>query len=104
MTDLTGCYAVIFTNELRDNHDGYDDMAARMIELSADQPGYLGVKSVREGGAGITVSYWKDQASIAAWKAHAEHSLARQQGRETFYQSYELQVCLIERAYDFNFS
>ena len=106
MTDLTGCYAVIFTNELRpelgdDGHEGYDAMAARMVELSADQPGFLGIKSVRDGLAGITVSYWESEAAIAAWKANAEHTLAREKGRAEWYADYQIQVCKVERAYGF---
>ncbi|QDU27599.1 hypothetical protein ETAA8_26870 [Anatilimnocola aggregata] len=51
-------YAVIFTSQLADHAPGYDELARRMLELAAQQPGYLGVESVRDAsGAGITVSY-----------------------------------------------
>lgn len=101
MTDLVGCYAVIFTNQLRDDADGYDAMKDLMVELSARQPGYLGMMSVREGVEGITVSYWESEEAIAQWKANADHAIAQQKGRDQYYQNFQLQICRVERAYDF---
>ena len=60
-------YAVIFTSLRTEGDQGYGATAERMVELAAQQPGFLGVESAREG-LGITVSYWADLASIAAWK------------------------------------
>ncbi|MBT2130405.1 antibiotic biosynthesis monooxygenase family protein [Aliiroseovarius lamellibrachiae] len=48
---------------------------------------------------GITVSYWKDEASIAAWKAQAKHLVAQKMGIEQWYAHYELRVAKVERAY-----
>ena len=73
-------YAVIFASTRTDGDDGYAATAARMVELAERQPGFLGVDSARDA-IGITVSYWADEASIAAWKAEAEHTLARDAGR-----------------------
>jgi heme-degrading monooxygenase HmoA len=61
-------YAVIFTSERTHNDDGYEDTAKRMLELAAQQPGFLGVDSVRDSELGITVSYWRDIESIKAWR------------------------------------
>jgi heme-degrading monooxygenase HmoA len=102
MSDLIGCYAVIFTNQLGDDQSGYAETADHMIALSASQPGFLGVKSVRDGSDGITVSYWESEQAIADWKADAQHSMARQQGRDQWYREFQLQVCRVERAYDFS--
>jgi heme-degrading monooxygenase HmoA len=73
-------------------------MAQRMDALAAQQPGYLGVESARDG-LGITVSYWRDLASIRAWKAHAEHLLAQQTGRSTWYNDYRVRIAKVERDY-----
>ncbi len=51
-------------------------MATRMAELAAQQPGYLGMESAREG-VGITVSYWESLETIRNWKQNAEHQEAR---------------------------
>jgi len=91
-------YAVIFTSLRTEGDDGYAEMARRMLELAAVQPGFLGVESAREG-LGITVSYWQDEESIRAWKAVAEHRLAQKLGRERWYRAYHTRVARVERAY-----
>ncbi len=93
-------YAVIFTSLRTEGDHGYDAMAARMAELAAAQPGCLGAESAREaGGAGITVSYWRDLESIRAWKAHAEHRAAQQAGRSLWYGDYKVRIARVERDY-----
>ncbi len=93
-------YAVIFTSQRQGGDDGYGATADRMVELAQAQPGYLGVESVRgEDGLGITVSYWESEDAIAAWRRHAEHTLARERGRTQWYSHYELRVARVERAY-----
>ena len=41
--------AVIFTSTRTAGDNGYGVMAARMEELAAQQPGYLGIDSARDG-------------------------------------------------------
>ncbi len=92
-------YAVIFTSLRTEGDDGYGRMAERMAELASQQPGFLGVDSAREaGGVGITVSYWKDEEAIKAWKAHLEHVVAQRAGKERWYAAYSLRVARVERA------
>lgn len=96
-------YAVIFASQ----HSGksptdYMSTAKRMFELASQQPGYLGVESAHEAtGFGITVSYWSSLEAIQAWKAQAEHTLARERGRGEWYLGYELRITKVERAYGF---
>jgi len=93
-------YAVIFTSQRTEGDQGYAAMATRMVELAATMPGYLGAESVRApDGSGITVSYWKDESSIAHWKQHTEHLSAQHQGQSTWYAHYSVRVARIERAY-----
>ena len=94
-------YAVIFTAQRTDGDHGYDAMADQMVEMAAPQPGYLGVESTREAaGLGITVSYWKDEASLIGWKDVAQHLLAQKLGKTRWYDHYTLRVAIVERAYD----
>jgi heme-degrading monooxygenase HmoA len=93
-------YAVIFTSQRTADDRGYARVAERMAELAADQPGFLGIESVRDAnGFGITISYWSSEEAIAAWKAHAEHLPAQQAGKKVWYADYELRVAKVERAY-----
>ncbi|MBK6612692.1 antibiotic biosynthesis monooxygenase [Ottowia sp.] len=93
-------YAVIFSSTRTEGDDGYEAMAERMLSLAARQPGYLGAESVRNAaGEGITVSYWRDEASIAAWKQQAEHLQAQHLGRTRWYAGYQLRIARVERAH-----
>lgn len=94
-------YAVIFTSTRTDiDVDGYGAASERMVELARQQRGFLGVESVRGGdGLGITVSYWRDEAAIAAWRRHAEHAATRERGRRAWYGRFEVRVAKVERAY-----
>lgn len=92
--------AVIFSSQRTEGDQGYARMAERMVELAKNQPGFLGVESARDaGGFGITVSYWRDEASVAAWKAHTEHAVAQRLGREQWYGAFHVRVCRVEREY-----
>lgn len=94
-------YAVIFTS-LRADDDGrdYEQAAQRMVELARQQPGFLGVESVRNSeGLGITVSYWTSEAAIVDWRAQAEHQEAREQGRGRWYRAFTTRIARVERDY-----
>lgn len=93
-------FAVIFTSRLTGDSTGYAEVAARMMELAEQQPGFLGVDSVRDAdGVGITVSYWQSERAIADWRRNAEHQVAQRRGREAWYDDFVLRVARVERAY-----
>ena len=91
-------YAVIFTSLRTDGDNGYGDTAAKMVELAAQQPGYLGIESARED-LGITVSYWSDLESIRNWKSNVEHQQAQKTGHEKWYSSFKVRISKVERDY-----
>lgn len=99
-------YAVVFSSlradgidsPLENPQDGYADTAERMLALASRQDGFLGVDSARSG-VGLTVSYWRDLASIAAWRSDAEHAEARRRGREEWYADFHVRIARVEKAY-----
>jgi heme-degrading monooxygenase HmoA len=90
--------AVIFTSIRTEGDNGYAVMSARMEQLAAEQPGYLGIENARDG-LGITVSYWADEASAQAWKRIAAHLVAQQRGRDAWYADYRVRVAVVHRDY-----
>lgn len=91
-------YAVIFTSKRTEEDRGYEKTAARMLELAAQQPGFLGVESARgSDGLGITVSYWDSLEAIRNWRNHSEHERARETGRTVWYSDFKLRVARVER-------
>ncbi len=100
-TPKTPYYAVIFTSIRTEGDKGYDIMAERMVELAHQQDGFLGVESARNE-VGITVSYWRDLASIKKWKEQAEHKIARERGRADWYVSFKTRIAKVESDYGFS--
>lgn len=101
-TPVPPYYAVIFTSQLAAGDRGYAAIAQRMVDLGSRYDGFLGIESARGAdGLGITVSYWRDEAAILAWKRDTEHEKAQRGGREVWYEAYEVRVTRVERAYGF---
>lgn len=95
-------FAVIFTSTKAPEDPDYGPTSARMVELAEQQDGYLGYETARgPDGLGITVSYWRDEASIKKWKADAEHAVAQARGRGEWYEQYVSRVAKVERVSDF---
>ena len=94
-------YAVIFTSRRASEHEGYGEMADRMVELATEQAGFLGIESVREEAIGITVSYWDSMEAIDVWRNHLEHRQAQRMGRSAWYDEYNVRVARVERARSF---
>lgn len=91
-------YAVIFTSFRTEGDHGYGAMADRMLALAAQQEGFLGIESAREG-LGITVSYWDSLEAIRNWKRHSEHQEAQQLGHSTWYSAFRVRITRVEREY-----
>lgn len=94
-------WVVAFTSQRNgEGIEAYADAADRMFALASGQPGFLGAESVRDAdGFGITLSYWADEASIAAWRDHAEHRATREFGRAQWYDHFDVRIAKVERAY-----
>lgn len=94
----SGSFAGIFTSQLKPDSTGYTETADRMVELAEQQPGFIGIESVRDGsGFGITASYGKKEEAIRAWKANAEHQEAQKRGGEDWHPNFDLRICRVNR-------
>lgn len=98
-TPPTPYYAVIFTSVRTAGDNGYGEVAKRMVELAAAQPGFLGIESARQE-IGITVSYWSSLEAIKAWKEQVDHRGAQNRARD-WYAKFRVRVCRVEREYGF---
>lgn len=91
-------FAVIFSSTKRTPRDGYADMDVATIRAVEQVPGYLGHQSVSSGEDTLFISYWKDEAAIAAWREDQLHRAAMQAGRERWYERYDIQTCEVRTA------
>lgn len=92
-------YAVIFKAEINTFDKRYFKMAQRMRELAINKYGCTEFVAVTEGSQEIAISYWENQEQIKEWKQDAEHLVAQELGRSTWYKSYKVQVVEVIREY-----
>jgi heme-degrading monooxygenase HmoA len=95
----TPYYAVIFANERSGvDSEAYGRTADAMLKMAAAQDGYLGVETVGDAeGNAITVSYWRDEASIQAWGQQGAHQAAQKAGKDKWYSAFRLRIAKVER-------
>jgi heme-degrading monooxygenase HmoA len=71
-----------------------EEMAGRVRQY----PGFAGVKSFgAEDGERLTIVWWRDEASLQAWRNDERHRIAQQTGRDRWYQYYRMEVARIFR-------
>ncbi|WP_044640666.1 antibiotic biosynthesis monooxygenase family protein [Risungbinella massiliensis] len=97
-------FAVIFTSNRTEGDHGYGAMSDEIEALAKEQPGFLGVESVRDSsGYGITISYWESEKAIRDWKQHTQHKIAQDKGKAEWYRNYKVRICKVERDYERSF-
>lgn len=87
-------YAVIFTSTLSHEKEGYDEMAKKMEEIVQNQPGFLGMDSVR-AQQGITISYWESLEAIDLWRHNEAHKKAMSLGKNEWYRTFDIKICKV---------
>ena len=69
--------AVIFEVQAKPGQQqDYLDLAAGLRPLLARQPGFISIErfqSLSEPGKILSLSFWRDAASVEAWRQHQEH-------------------------------
>jgi heme-degrading monooxygenase HmoA len=95
--------AVIFELEPRQG------AAARYFELAASlraeldsMDGFMSVErfeSLAQPGRYLSLSFWRDEAAVRAWRCHGMHRRAQQEGRGDVLAGYRLRVATVVRDY-----
>lgn len=95
---------ITFRTRLRENTDmaALEQLGARMFELASAMPGFVSYDEFTAAdGSFLTLVQFADLAALSAWRDHPEHREAQRRGREEFFSAYRIQVCSVERAYEF---
>jgi len=70
--------------------------------LAKKQKGFISFESYsNEKGENVSISYWESLVAIKNWKKNLEHQIAQKLGKEKWYKFFKLQVCKIEKEYEF---
>lgn len=98
--------AVIF--EVMPSVDGraeYLHRAAQLAPLLADVDGFISVErftSITTPGKMLSLSFWRDEAAMQAWRQQEEHRAAQLAGRGGVFDDYRLRVASVIRDYGMN--
>jgi heme-degrading monooxygenase HmoA len=78
--------------------DDYSQMAEEMLATAKDMPGFIDFKSFKaDDGERISVIWWQDLETLAAWRNHPRHLVAQQAGRSKWYEYYKIEVAEVVR-------
>jgi heme-degrading monooxygenase HmoA len=81
----------------------YVTLVDRMVELASSMPGYISHKGFfAEDGERVTIVEFESEEAQRAWRMHPEHRDAQRKGRETYYESYSVQICEVMRQSKFD--
>ncbi len=82
--------------------DPYLDLAAEMRPLAEQIDGFVSVErfqSLTTPGKLLSLSVWRDEAALDAWRRLAEHRRAQSAGRTRLFADYRLRVAGVIRDY-----
>jgi len=80
----------------------YLNIAAELKPLVQDIDGFLGIErfeSLATPGKLLSLSWWRDEEAVRAWREREEHRAAQRAGRERLFASYRLRVAHVVRDY-----
>ena len=82
--------------------DEYLDYAARLKPLLETIDGFVSVErfqSITDPGKMLSLSIWRDEAAVTAWRTQIAHRNMQEIGREGVFRDYRLRVAGIMRDY-----
>ncbi len=80
----------------------YLDIAATLREDLTTIDGFISVErfeSLKEPGKLLSLSFWRDEEAIRAWRQLAHHRAAQAHGRAGMFSDYRLRVAAVMRDY-----
>lgn len=95
--------AVIFEVEPAPGRtDDYLDIAAGLRPMVEDIDGFISIErfqSLVDPEKILSLSFWRDEDAIQAWRNVAEHRQAQQAGRDGIFSDYRLRIASVIREY-----
>lgn len=95
--------AVIFEVQPKEGRrQAYLDIAARLRPLLEEIDGFMSVErfeSLTTPGKILSLSFWRDEEAVAAWRAVENHRGAQNAGRGSLFEDYRLRVAGVIRDY-----
>ena len=80
----------------------YLDLAAKLRPLLANIDGFISIErfqSLTDPEKVLSLSFWRDEAAIAAWRNLSEHRRVQAAGRDHVFADYHLRIANVTRDY-----
>ena len=80
----------------------YLKIAAKLRSFLENRDGFISIErfqSLTEEGKILSLSFWRDENSIAEWRNVLEHRNAQKKGKESLFRSYRIRVAEVVRDY-----
>jgi heme-degrading monooxygenase HmoA len=94
---------VIFEFEpVAESRQQYLDIAAKLGEELENIDGFISIErfeSLTRPGKILSLSFWRDEAAIQAWRNLDAHRAAQRAGRDRLFSDYRLRVAEVIRDY-----
>lgn len=85
-----------------DRREAYLDLAAALRDDLQTIDGFISVErfeSLKEPGKLLSLSFWRDEAAVAAWRNRTSHRATQKHGRAGIFRDYRLRVAHVVRDY-----
>ena len=83
----------------------YLDLAAALRPRLDQIDGFISIErfeSLSQPGKLLSLSFWRDEAAVAAWRNHPAHRATQARGRSGVFADYRLRVAEVLRDYGLN--
>ena len=80
----------------------YLDIAAELRHLLENRDGFISIErfqSLADERKILSLSFWRDETAIQAWRNEMEHRAAQQKGKSSLFDSYRIRVAEVIRDY-----
>lgn len=95
--------AVIFQVQPAEGHrQEYLDLAAHLRPLLNTIDGFISIErfeSLTNPGKILSLSFWRDEEAVQAWRQTEPHRAAQAKGRAEIFQDYRLAIAAVIRDY-----
>ena len=96
-------YAVIFEVQPHPEHnEAYLNMAAELRSELEKIDGFISIErfaSLSDEGKILSLSFFRDETAIKAWREQLDHRRAQQLGRDRLFEDYRLRIATVVRDY-----
>jgi heme-degrading monooxygenase HmoA len=97
-------YVIVFRSRLRPGVEAeYNVRAEQMYAIVSQMAGLLSAKDyTADDGERVSIIEFDSAEHLRAWREHPYHLRTQLEGRERWYASYDIAICVVERAAHFD--